>query len=287
MNKTEAGEHSHDAVPPTENSVRLAEGIVTISAGYGQETTRTDLSRLHWLYAVAEDGSNLPPPMGLRCGLSNANDRRYRDVLARHVANAVRYGLKSATLNGRLRDFDPDALVENTIIGLFGHPTDDGLETPRSAEEKVPRGLHAVLNDLIGGQHELAPLLGETEPARIRFRPGADDKVDMPVDPINERIRRILGKQFWMYWTVAVHVIQGSATFEQLHYTVVPFRTSFDEEPTGLYRTTDPVDAIEHYYSDPNKYEGIRISGSWNDAVAKQGVMYHLPSVDLVSYDRS
>lgn len=73
----------------------------------------------HWLYA----GGLEEPPMGMRTG----TDDPKRPELVAAVTAAVRYALRTATDRGRDSDFDPDALVQNAVVGLLGYYTPDGL----------------------------------------------------------------------------------------------------------------------------------------------------------------
>lgn len=138
------------------------------------------LPQSHWLYKTTPEGYTPEPPMGLRCGtLEHIQgtteppvptptinvlkiESRYREVLTRHVKNAVRYGLKCATRNGKEKDFDPDAVVQSTIVGLFGLYTATGLDC-WDGVSPLPHGLFGVLNELTAGMRELPPLYCEPE----------------------------------------------------------------------------------------------------------------------------
>lgn len=52
--------------------------------------------------------------------MGNASDMRTGEV-RKAVQAALRYAIKGATMNGRETDFDPDALVRNMMVGLFGY----------------------------------------------------------------------------------------------------------------------------------------------------------------------
>lgn len=72
----------------------------------------------HWLLI---DGDNVPP-MGMRMGTDNPSRKEITDK----IRAAARYAVRCATLNGKENDFDPDALVQNMIVGLLGYHTKDG-----------------------------------------------------------------------------------------------------------------------------------------------------------------
>lgn len=76
----------------------------------------------HWLYTTDAEGFTPPPLMPLRM----LAGPRKKDMIEK-VRAAARYAVKASTRNGRDEDFDPDALVQNMIVGLLGYHTEDGL----------------------------------------------------------------------------------------------------------------------------------------------------------------
>src|SRR5688572_12551480 len=73
----------------------------------------------HWLYA---DGYNTPP-MPLRLGTDDPRRQAFNEA----VRAAARYAIRASTMNGKEADFDPDAMVQNMVVGLLGYHTADGL----------------------------------------------------------------------------------------------------------------------------------------------------------------
>jgi hypothetical protein len=71
----------------------------------------------HWL---TKRGYNVPP-MPLRMGAGEA-----RSQFAGLIREAAKYAVRASTMNGRDNDFDPDAMVQNFIVGLLGYWTEDG-----------------------------------------------------------------------------------------------------------------------------------------------------------------
>ncbi len=155
--------------------------ITILPDGSACFTASFPLPKTHWLYTKDAYGMTPPPPMGLRCGSRSGLSEQmsktfevldskkidtedlYRRVLSRHVANAVRYGIKVATNNGKEKDFDPDAIVQGVLVGLFGYHTTTGL-THWDGAMPLPSGLFSVLNGLIAEKCELPPLYGESLP---------------------------------------------------------------------------------------------------------------------------
>lgn len=83
--------------------------------GSGFFTGSLPLPKNHWLYAPGAEGwdnlrecsPDLPHPV-------------LEIVHRQAVQDAVRYAIRAATLNGSDMNFDPDALVQNTVIALCG-----------------------------------------------------------------------------------------------------------------------------------------------------------------------
>ena len=90
---------------------------VRLPDGSGAFVMSWPLPKDHWLYA---DHDN-EPPMPMRVGVGPE-----RDALAAQVRAAARYAVRGATMNGKAMDFDPDALVQNMVVGLLGYWTPDG-----------------------------------------------------------------------------------------------------------------------------------------------------------------
>lgn len=78
-------------------------------------TASLPLPKDHWLTA---EGDN-EPPMPFQIGAS-----RLRNKLARQITEAARYAIRASTMNGTSENYDPDALVQNLIVGMLG-PWDD------------------------------------------------------------------------------------------------------------------------------------------------------------------
>jgi hypothetical protein len=85
--------------------------------GSGFATMSLPLPKDHWIYADRVDD----PPAPMRIGRGAD-----RDKLAAQIREAARYAVRGATMNGREMDFDPEALVQNMIVGMLGYWTEDG-----------------------------------------------------------------------------------------------------------------------------------------------------------------
>lgn len=87
------------------------------------------LPKDHWLY---KEGFN-EPPMPFRIGTTS----RFREELATQITAAARYAVRASTMNGKIEDFDPDAMVQNFIVGMLGYWTPDG--TNDTSDLKGPK----------------------------------------------------------------------------------------------------------------------------------------------------
>ena len=96
---------------PNGPGVRLPDGSGAFVASY-------PLPKTHWLYSEEPN----EPPAFMRMGIGSK-----RTELALQVAAAARYAVRGATLKGTEMDFDPDAVVQNMVVGLLGYWTEDGL----------------------------------------------------------------------------------------------------------------------------------------------------------------
>lgn len=77
-----------------------------------------ELPKDHWVYE-----SSQRPPMTMRTGTSHPR----RKELEQRIREAVKYAYRSATMSGRDFDIDPDALLQNAVVGFLGYHTPDGL----------------------------------------------------------------------------------------------------------------------------------------------------------------
>ena len=53
------------------------------------------------------------------------------------IREAARYAVKGATMNGEAMDFDPDAMVQNFIVGMLGYHTPDALSDDEWANPQI------------------------------------------------------------------------------------------------------------------------------------------------------
>lgn len=92
--------------------------VTVLPDGSAFFTASFPLPKDHWLYEPAGE-----PPAPFRVGLGPD-----RSKCADQIREAARYAIRGATMSGKEKDFDPDALVQNLLVGLlgYGYWTEDG-----------------------------------------------------------------------------------------------------------------------------------------------------------------
>lgn len=91
--------------------------VTVLPDGSAFSTVSLPLPKDHWIYEP-----NGAPPAGMRTGIADPR----RQELANMITMAARYAIRGATMSGKDADFDPDALVQNMIVGLLGYWTPTG-----------------------------------------------------------------------------------------------------------------------------------------------------------------
>ena len=89
--------------------------------GSGCATMSFPLPADHWLTA---EGNN-EPPAPFRIGTG----RPQRKTWEAGIREAARYAIRASTMNGKMDDFDPDAMVQNMVVGMIGYFTPDGTSS--------------------------------------------------------------------------------------------------------------------------------------------------------------
>lgn len=94
--------------------------------GSGFATVSFPLPKDHWIY---KEGFNVPP-MPFRLGTRQSE---MRELVSKKIREVAKYAIRASTMNGTEIDFDPDAMVQNFVIGMLGYHTEDGLSCDASA----------------------------------------------------------------------------------------------------------------------------------------------------------
>lgn len=107
----------NDAIRMIREAGGAVESVGILPDGSGFATGTFPLPADHWLTAPGEN----VPPMPWKTGVGP-----FRTEKAQQIRDAARYAIRASTDNGSENDFDPDAMVQNLIVGLLGYWTVDG-----------------------------------------------------------------------------------------------------------------------------------------------------------------
>lgn len=133
-----------DAVNEIANACNgKVEWSAALPDGSGTATVSFPLPTDHWIYgdpSVENKGDGWsygPPPMPLRMGVKSAPIHNMtREMWADALRKAGKYAIRAATMKGKETDFDPDAMLQNLVVGFLGYWTDDGLSNDDFANPK-------------------------------------------------------------------------------------------------------------------------------------------------------
>lgn len=78
------------------------------------------LPKDHWIYETDEDGFVGEPPVPIKMEM---NDPK-REQFIQDLIVAGKYALKASTRCGKEMDWDPDAVIQNLIVGMLGYWSD-------------------------------------------------------------------------------------------------------------------------------------------------------------------
>jgi hypothetical protein len=92
----------------------------TLPDGSGFATASFPLPDDHWTNTM--DALGLEPPMGMRMGTDNPD----RYTVARHLRDAAKYAYIATGIAELGEGHDPDAFLQNLVVGLLGYHTPDG-----------------------------------------------------------------------------------------------------------------------------------------------------------------
>ena len=94
-------------------------GILPDNSGFA--VISSPLPADHWL---TQEGYN-DPPMPFQMGTEHQD----RQEWAEKIRLAAKYAIRATSANGKIDDTDPDAMVNNFVIGMLGYYTPDGLSS--------------------------------------------------------------------------------------------------------------------------------------------------------------
>lgn len=134
-------------------------GVTVLPDGSACFTASFPLPADHWLYAprgewdpVRDENSQCPAPI-----LTHESRSQ--------VTAAVRYAIRGATMCGKERDFDPDALVQNAVYALCG-PFGTGQPAPQPVNDTAVLAQHDETGRMWEGMRsQIPPRFKECPPA--------------------------------------------------------------------------------------------------------------------------
>lgn len=104
----------NNAVKETSNMIGSeVECCGELPDGSGFAMVNMPLPRGHWLYAEHDN----VPPMPFKMGTEHPS----YSTIKGDVEAAAKYAIRAATLNGKIVDFDPDAMAQNFVVGMLGY----------------------------------------------------------------------------------------------------------------------------------------------------------------------
>lgn len=106
-----------DPIKLVEQAGGKIDEVCMLPDGSGYATASFPLPKDHWL---TQEHENVPP-MPWKVGEGPSRNEKAEEIRA-----AARYAIRASTMNGAENDFDPDAMVQNMIVGLLGYWTHDG-----------------------------------------------------------------------------------------------------------------------------------------------------------------
>lgn len=119
--------------------------------GSGFALMSMPLPKTHWIYKgdrTESYGVFNTPPMPFQMGREDQAifackregapmpDIMSREVVAEKIRRAGRYAIRASTMNGSDMDFDPDAMLQNLVVGMLGYWTETGLSSDEWANPK-------------------------------------------------------------------------------------------------------------------------------------------------------
>ena len=104
--------------------------------GVGFAVMSMPLPKTHWIYKGDRTdtyGTFNVPPMPFRMGSADEIVIRGEILTKRQFSDKIKaagqYAVRAATMNGKEMDFDPDALIQNLLVGMLGYWTENGLSS--------------------------------------------------------------------------------------------------------------------------------------------------------------
>ena len=252
-------------------------GFMTMNVAFAIITS--DLPKDHWLYkspVQMNTGGAVDyeaPPMTMLAGRNDS----LRKAMEPKVREALRYALRAATRSGREDDFDPDALEQNLIVGLFGYFTENGLSSDDWANSPYPIPI-SLINEYPDTRLSwLYPCKDDNHESSS----GSDSKEDS-VNNAQLTSTEKMKNASKDAMQVLVDRLRQQFPGEIFYYTVIEFEG--DEQSEQWLKslvTTDMDRALDFYYATHGKYSHILISTNETDADMLDGTPFSPLNLDI------
>ena len=155
-----------------------AEWCARLPDGSGAAVVSFPLPDNHWLTAEHEN----VPPMPFRMGTDDPRRTEWKNA----IRDAGKYAVRCATMNGADNDFDPDALVQNLVVGMIGYFTPDGFSSDAWANPEQPTP--AILTDTDAAvARERERIIELVELKRAKFNIGT--RASLALNDVLDQIR--------------------------------------------------------------------------------------------------
>lgn len=113
-----------DALPETGGIMSEVSEVTALPDGSGFFTASLPLPADHWIYKANEYGGAGEPEF-VDLTKYNLNEAQ-QQMLETDLREAVKYAVRASTMCGKAMDFDPDAILQNFRVAVFGYYS--GLE---------------------------------------------------------------------------------------------------------------------------------------------------------------
>jgi hypothetical protein len=139
-------DNPREAKHPVQEIADAVGGTITemhvLPDGSGFAIMSMPLKKDHWIYQGDRQeswGVSNVPPMPFRMGAKDVIrlwpyrlpipgiTTLNRQAMSDRIRAAGKYAIRCATMNGKEMDFDPDAMLQNLVVGFLGYGTETGM----------------------------------------------------------------------------------------------------------------------------------------------------------------
>jgi len=111
------------------------ESVANFPDGHTAMVVSFPLRKTHWIF---QDSGEPPKPLDM----ASTEERMFLESKFKDV---VKYAVKCSTMSGKYMDFDPDAMIQNFMVGMFGYYKNFPRDTIKIKKEIEGRPLIEVV----------------------------------------------------------------------------------------------------------------------------------------------